>query len=285
MGCYGKRDLEWIRSIELVDVLRVIGCKPDPRDKNNWKTPAGRLTVTGQKFYGHDCRKGGGGAIDLVMLLNTTDFKGAVAWLSAELGRGAVDDRCYSWKAPEVAIKKMSEIPAPLDVHWPRVRRYLTSRRCLSGPLIDQLHADGSIYSDKYANAVFRLGRMQGAELRGTGSQKFHGVRGEKMTFTLPTTGPQKIAFVESAIDALSLRTLGFKGEVVSLTGNSAEIARDLVCQYRKRGYEVIAAFDTDAAGEQMALSLGEGVERQRPSAGCKDWNEVLCSNKKILFP
>ena len=155
----------------------------------------------------------------------------------------------------------------------------------MSEELVDQLHASRRIYSDKYANAVFLLGSGQGAELRGSGPRKFHGARGEKMPFILATTGQHKVAFVESAIDCLSLRTLGFKGEVVSLTGNSAEIARDLVCQYRKRGYEVIAAFDTDAAGEQMALSLGEGVERQRPPAGCKDWNEVLCSNKKILFP
>lgn len=281
----GSMRLEVIRSIALVDVLVASGCSPDLSDKNNWKSPVGRITVTGQKYYCHDTGKGGGGAIDLTMLLIRTDFKGALAWLSDSIGVAPVDETARSRAAPEFVKKRPSVIPAPVDHHWSRVRHYLVDTRCLSGPLIDQLHADGRISADRFANAVFTLGCGQGAELRGTGPQKFHGVRGEKMAFTLPTTGPQKIAFVESAIDALSLRTLGFKGEVVSLTGNAAEIARDLVCQYRKRGYEVIAAFDTDAAGELMALSLGEGVERQRPPAGCKDWNEALCSKKKILFP
>ncbi len=276
-------NLEVVRSIPLVDVLVSSGCTPDPTDKNNWKTPAGRLTVTGQKFFCHDCARGGGGAIDLVMLLQHANFKSAVAWLSNEHGYAPEYEKTRS--VINSPTRKISAIPAPADAYWPRVRRYLTSTRCLSEELVDQLHASRRIYSDKYANAVFLLGSGQGAELRGSGPRKFHGARGEKMPFILATTGQHKVAFVESAIDCLSLRTLGFKGEVVSLTGNSAEIARDLVCQYRKRGYEVIAAFDTDAAGEQMALSLGEGVERQRPPAGCKDWNEVLCSNKKILFP
>lgn len=278
-------NLEAIRSIELVDVLVASGCSPDPSDKNNWKTPVGRITVTGQKFYCHDSGKGGGGAIDVVMILTKTDFKGAVAWLSDSLGAAPVDDVSRSRAASESVKKRPSAIPAPVDSHWPRVRHYLTSIRCLSEQLVDQLLADGRIYSDSYANAVFLLGNGEGAELRGTGSRKFHGVRGEKMPFTLPTTGLQAVAIVESAIDCLSLRTLGFQGEIVSLTGNSAEMSKDLSAKYRGRGYLVLAAFDSDKAGDLMAERLGEAVERLRPPMGSKDWNQALCSKNQILFP
>lgn len=276
--------LEAIRSIELVDVLVASGCSPDPSDKNNWKTPVGRITVTGQKFYCHDSRKGGGGAIDLVMILIKTDFKGAVVWLSDSLGAAPVDDVSRSRAASESVKKRPSAIPAPVDRHWPRVRHYLISIRCLSGQLVDQLHASGLIYADRFANAVFTIGNGKGAELRGTGRQKFHGVRGVKDAFTISTVGPLKAAFVESAIDALSLRSLGFQGEIVSLTGNAA-CGGELASKYRGRGYVVLAAFDADAAGEQMAETLGQPVERLRPPAGSKDWNEALCLKNQILFP
>lgn len=276
--------LEAIRSIELVDVLVASGCKPDPADQNNWKTPAGRLTLTGQKFFAHDQGKGGGGAIDLTMLLLETDFRGALAWLSGSIGVAPVDDASRSHAASESVKKRSSAIPARVDSYWPRVRHYLTITRCLSEPLVDQLHAAGLIYADRFANAVFTLGSGQGAELRGTGRQKFHGARGEKAPFTLMTTGTLKAAFVESAIDAISLRCLGFQGEIISLTGNAA-CGGELASKYRGWGYVVLAAFDADAAGEQMAETLGQPVERFRPPAGSKDWNEALCLKNQILFP
>ena len=276
-------NLESIRSIPVVDVLLASGCKPDQADQNNWKTPVGRLTVSGQKFYGHDCARGGGGAIDLVILLTKTDFNGAVAWLSAELGKELVYDACRPRTVHKLSSKVPSAIPPPIDAHWPRVRHYLTATRCLSEPLVDQLHAAGQIYSDRYANAVFLLGNGQGAELRGTGQRKFHGVRGEKRPFILPMAGLQAVAFVESAIDCLSLRTLGFQGEIVSLTGNAA-YGGELSSKYRGQGYAVLAAFDSDKAGDLMVKSLGEPVSRFRPPTGCKDWNDQLRSKNQADF-
>lgn len=272
-----------IRSIKLVDVLVASGCSPDPSDKNNWKTPVGRITVTGQKFYCHDTGKGGGGAIDLTMLLIRTDFKGALAWLSDSIGLAPVDETARSRAAPEFVKKRPSDIPAPVDHHWSRVRHYLVDTRCLSGPLVDQLHAEGRIYADRFANAVFTLGCGQGAELRGTGPLKYHGARGEKAPFTLITNGQMKAAFVESAIDALSLRGLGFQGEIVSLTGNAA-CGIELASKYRARGYVVLAAFDADKAGDLMVKSLGEPAGRFRPPTGCKDWNDLLRSKNQTDF-
>lgn len=276
--------LEAIRSIELVDILVTSGCFPDPSDKNNWKTSVGRITVTGQKFYCHDTGRGGGGAIDLTMLLHGTDFKGAVAWLSTEIGKLPIVENIRPRVAPEFSLKKLSTLPVPIDRHWSRVRHYLISTRCVSKPLVDKLHATGRIYADMYANVVFLLGNGEGAELRGTGPRKFHGVRGEKKPFILPGVGQLKVAFVESAIDAISLQTLGIAGEIVSLTGNSAVVAHELADKYRSEGYVVIAAFDADEAGDLMAENLGEHVVRLRPPVGHKDWNDLLRSKSHADF-
>lgn len=276
-------NIEVARSIPLADVLLATGCRPDRGDKNNWKTPVGRLTVSGLKFYCHDLARGGGGAIDLVMMIRQTDFKGALEWLSYEIGTVNADQK------PRAILNQRTRtpsiIPAPVDDHWPRVRNYLISTRCLSEGLVDQLHFEGRIYSDQHANAVFLLENGQGAELRGTRQRKFHGARGKKAPFKIITNGPLKVAFVEAAIDAISLRCLGFAGEIVSLTGNASEISKELAGKYRVRGYLVFAAFDSDKAGDLMAQQLGQPAVRLRPPIGNKDWNDVLRIKMQILFP
>ena len=72
---------------------------------------------------------------------------------------------------------------------------------------------------------------------------------------------------MESAIDAMSLSELGFKGRIVSLAGSSAAQAKERAEMYRKQGLTVVAAFDNDRAGEQMAAQLGYPRERIYPRA------------------
>jgi hypothetical protein len=145
----------------------------------------------------------------------------------------------------------------------------------LGADLVDRIYGLGKLYADRYANAVFVLGNGGGVELRGTGSTPFHGVRGEKQPFILGDRGESKVAFVESAIDALSLFELGFKGCIVSLAGSAATQARERAEAYRAKGLAVVAAFDNDRAGEQMAAQLGYPRERIYPEHG-KDWNDDL---------
>jgi DNA primase len=111
--------------------------------------------------------------------------------------------------------------------------------------------------------------------LRGTGDKPFHGVRGEKVPFVLAASdkASQKVAFVESPIDALSLRELGFGGRIVATMGNAADLAKAKADIYRKDGLTVVGAYDNDKAGEAMTRSLGQ-CERLRPTG--KDWNEDL---------
>lgn len=268
------------RDMPLEGVLERLGCERDPKDRKNWRTPAGRVTVDGSKFFAHDVGKGGGGAIDLTMMVEQTDYKGAVNWLAREFGTGAVLEQtvAVAKRAVEVAAKAPPQpykAPEPSPENWPRVRHYLTEVRRLSAGLVDRVHELGKLYADRYANAVFVLGKGEGVELRGTGEKPFHGVRGDKKPFIMADRGEPKVAFVESAIDAMSLSELGFKGRIVSLAGSSAAQAKERAEMYRKQGLTVVAAFDNDRAGEQMAAQLGYPRERIYPEHG-KDWNDDL---------
>lgn len=268
-----------VRNLPLESVLERLGCHQDTKDKKNWKTPAGRLTVDGAKFYAHDQAKGGGGAIDLVMLIEETDYNGALNRLAQDFGTGAVLSQVVAILKPtiEAAAKAPPQpfrAPEPKPENWPKVRKYLTEARRLSGHLVDSLHELGKVYADRYSNAVFVLGKGVGVELRGTGTEPFHGVRGEKAPFTMADRGEKKVAFVESAIDAFSLYELGFKGKIISMSGNSAALAKEKAEGYRDLGWTIVAAFDNDRAGEQMTANLGFPRERLYPEG--KDWNDDL---------
>ena len=115
-----------------------------------------------------------GRAIDLTMMVEQTDYKGAVNWLAREFGTGAVLEQtvAVAKRAVEVAAKAPPQpykAPEPSPENWPRVRHYLTEVRRLSAGLVDRVHELGKLYADRYANAVFVLGKGEGVELRGTG--------------------------------------------------------------------------------------------------------------------
>lgn len=269
-----------LREIPLRDVLKHLNCHPDPTDKNNWVTRAGRITLDGRKFYLHDAGAGGGGAIDLVKMIEETDYKGAVRVLADAFGTGAVVSheltRAKAHVEQIVSTPAVFVPPEQSPQHWPRVKDYLTNTRKLAADLIDKLHRTGKIYADKFANAVFVLGAGQGVALRGTGDVKFHGVRGEKAPFTVAgDLKTKEVAFTESCIDALSLRQMGFAGEIVATSGQAGSSARELADVYRMGGWEVVAAFDNDQAGIQMVNAIG-AQRHITPRGGAKDWNAEL---------
>ena len=261
-----------VRSISLEIVLERLGAERDKKDKHNWRTPVGRMTVTGPKFFNHDEGIGGGGAIDLVMHILRVDFREAVRVL------GGVPEipRQLPTVLPSGTPGSRSLVPFPVQENWIPVRNYLTRVRKVSGPLVDSLHREGILYSDRYRNAVFLSETGKGAELRGTGPVSFHGYRGEKAPFRLSGVGTD-LFFVESAIDAMSLRDLGFTGTILSFGGCAKGLIQNYGREAREKGLKVLAGFDKDRAGESFFEALKEVI----PDAGRilpqgKDWNEEL---------
>ena len=188
-------------------------------------------------------------------------------------------------EAKQVALsatqqKPPSPIPEPSakPEHIERVRSYLINTRKLSEIVVNACIKTGKIFAavfspkqgSLFVNVAFRL--KDGVELRGTVGD-YHGVRGKKSAFVLDGK-TKEVAFVESSIDALSLKTKGFNGTVVSTTGNpsSAEISK-IADEYGKMGFKIFAAFDNDGPGEAMSKLIYPS-ERMRPIN--KDWNEDL---------
>jgi hypothetical protein len=163
------------REIPLNAVLERLDAIRDRDDKHNWKTPTGRVTLNGSKFYNHDLGKGGGGAIDLVMQQTETDYRGAVNWLTAQFGVGQVlEESVVRLKSDIQAIAKETPSLDPMKAHqpdpskWAKVRTYLTEVRKIGVTLIDYIHDRGYLYADKFTNAVFVLGKGRGL---GSGEQ------------------------------------------------------------------------------------------------------------------
>lgn len=281
-----------VRDVPLDQVLERLGAKRDTADAKNWKTPAGRITVTGSKFFNHDLNQGGGGAIDLVMQQIGCDAKQAIAWLGADFGREAAIGAAMT-TAKEAAERVVtspapSPVPAPSQKpeHVATVRRYLTEARKIPAKLVDWAMEKGKVFAASwttakgatFVNAAFQLD-TGGVELRGT-QGTYHGVRGKKGAFVIQTApGASKAVFVESAIDALSYAALhdGEAVRIISTTGSSRDKLEEMVKREVDAGRKLVAAFDRDTAGAKLAeVVIAAGGVREKPPTAVKDWNELL---------
>ena len=289
-----KLEISKAREIPLEAILERFGAERDPNDpKRNWRTHAGRITITGDKFYNHDLERGGGGAIDLAIQLGGFKFKEAVAWIGGNVSRDAAIQQ-YQVEAVKHASRILDDTPSPKlgvpekdPTKISRVKAYLTGKRAIPEPVVDNAINKGRLWSDKFSNAVFSLhdlnGKQIGVELRGTYDKPFHGVRGEKGLFFTGTSQSKTAVFVESAVDALSYQALNPKVLVVGTAGSSRDMMTAAAKALDEKGFKIVDGFDNDKAGDRHGATLREAItapiERQRPAHG-KDWNDELRAHR-----
>lgn len=293
-----------VRDIDLEIVALDLGLERDRHDKHKWRGSGQIISINGGKFYDHLALKGGGGAIDLTMHVQSCQYREAVEWLSEQSNMPLLHENSPS-RANKQVIKdepKYLALPTKDERTWPDVRRYLVETRGLPEPLIDQLHEKGLVYSDIMHNAVFlrhsgndwHREEVTGASIRGT-SGKFRGMSpgSDKnkgwFWFSAGKGELSRVVLVESAIDAMSsaaLDKLSGRGQGItvylSADGAGAIPTADLKAVI-SRGGGVEVAFDADVAGDQMAERILKeviGATRLRPTHG-KDWNEQLLHLKK----
>ncbi len=298
-----------VRGIALDDTMRALGGEQDRHDKHKWQVAGEHISINGEKFYNHDRQSGGGQSIDLVMHVGGYTFKQAVAYLNhargPELAVAAAAQ--YGARQGQEIVERERDTPARFmppardEGRWAQVRAYLVEGRAIPAGMVDELHARGTLYADRRANAVFLRsdaeGQAVGASLRGTlsGSQ-FQGLAlgsrrdaghfsfnlGEPAAYRVP-----QYHIAESPIDALSRAALalhaGERGEFTFVSNDGhGELPWRQIDEGLARGALVHCGFDNDAGGDllwaqvQEAYPRAEAVVRERPPAGAKDWNEAL---------
>jgi len=289
-----------IREIPLAAVFERFDCKADRRDKHNVDSPAGRISVEGQKWYNHDLHMGGKGAIDLVMHLGNWNYTDAIAWLGAELGTDAAVSAALA-RTRDIAttqargrVKSAVPEPSAAPEAVQRVREYLTNKRGLEPNLVDSVMRQGYVFpvvhqakDREFVNVGFKLSGGKGVELRGVAGS-YHGARGEKGLFVIAPKGATKTVFVESAIEALSYYQLadarGESVKVISTTGSSRDRLQKAVQTEIDNGMTVVPAFNADKAGQSLAAAVTAmgGEKHEIPPYGLNDWNDWLLRKPEI---
>lgn len=273
------------RDLPIEPVLEKLGATRSKKDRNNWETSVGRLSIQGTKFFNHDQDFGGGGAIDLVMHVGELSYKEALSWLGGNLGITPMIGAAMARAKNEATLAaarpiKLLAPPNESNTDWPTVRNYLIRERQIACSVIDDAYEAGLIYADKYQNVVFLNSAKSGCELRGTRPGDFHGQRGKKAPFILPAQAGKKAALVESGIDALSLRALGFSGMILAFGGQAKRLITETAQKLHDKGWEVICAFDNDKTGQRLAadveLALMGLASPSRMTPSSKDWNDDL---------
>lgn len=267
-----------LRAIPLTDILRAIDARPDPHDPLKWHTHRGVLSVNGAKFFNWNEASGGGGAIDLAIHLTGLGFKEAIDWLA----------RRYPRPQPPAPIAapcglRRLLLPAPVAAALPAVIRYLSVNRRLPLAWLQSLVESRDLYAERNNNAVFILRNEQnepvGAELRGTGLETWRGMapgsHKDNGYFAIGPPCPTAIVLCESAIDAISCRTLYPVRLCISTAGARANPL--WLPAILARGLPTYCGFDADATGERMAKAMiasYTAVQRLRPPR--QDWNDAL---------
>jgi len=274
----GQERTDRLRAIPLTDILRAIDAKPDPHDPVKWHTPRGAVSVNGAKFFNWNETTGGGGAIDLLMHLNGLRFKDALDWLA----------RRFPVPQPAASIEPTPSsrrlvLPVPVLDALPAVIRYLSVQRRLPLERLRPLVDSGNLHADHRNNAVFLLRNEHnapvGAELRGIGHESWRGMapgsRKDNGHFSIGPPCPNSIVLCESAIDAISCRTLYPDRLCISTSGARANPA--WLPAILARGLPTYCGFDADTTGERMAQTM---IVRypyvQRLPPPCHDWNDTL---------
>jgi hypothetical protein len=290
-----RRRADAVRSIPLETVLTHWGAPRDRRDRHQWLTARGPLSVTGAKFFNWHCQEGGGGAIDLVMHLSGWDVQAAVGWLQQHLACDAAAAPATSAYSPpasaglDACAKPRPRLPVANLARLECVRHYLTEQRCLASRILEPLLEAGKVYADQRANAVFLMvaGKANhpiGAELRGTGQRMWRGLAPgtckDAGYFWVGAAGSDKIVLCESAIDAISCFQLhGTKLDQGCICISTAGIRPDprWLDPLLARGYDIYCGFDDDQPGNAASCQMirqHPTIKRLRPPA--HDWNDAL---------
>ena len=297
-----KQIFEVARNVPMGEVMEFLGAGLTYKSKTGkddvYLTPDAQEVIVEE--YGWIVRGSGNGcgAIDLIMLLTGCDKCGAVNYLRPLTGapfdlmttRPVLLFNKTTRKTANVPSATPATFPLPDPSRWNLARDYLVIKRGLAVELVDELHEDGLVYASpsgcgRFTNCIF-VGTLCNAgdavEIRGVVG-KFKSRFGIGAWFSIGAVDETKpIAVAESAIEAMSLRCLGYRGMIVS-SGGSFSANSHLVGHLRDLGKPIIAAMNNDGEDDdrkagRLARNLESALGATRLKPLMKDWNDCLRS-------
>jgi hypothetical protein len=289
-------ELAEARKIDLNSILEKWGFEYQ-ESTQKWKNGDMSINIKGQKFYDYKSGQGGGGAIDLVMLLEKCSFKQAASLLLQKdfstdkvqegVRQSSINKANNYIKKNWQTIKKTNPFVRPENnFDNESVFNYLTTVRKIDPVLIREQIENGSVFANNkygYVNCVFSNPGKNIAEIRGMDSKyKGLGPGSDKKRFGFEIGNGDKIVLVESAIDALSYYELSKDKNirVISLAGENKnyQYVNNII---KENGFtKVVLAFDNDKQGHVFAEKYEENltghvfIDRETPCG--KDWNDDL---------
>ena len=249
------------------------------------------------KWFWNSRQVGGFGSISLARELYGLKFPDAVKLVN----QLEINPTFQNEREKEKEIKPFV-YPIQYEVgHLENATNYLTKERLLDEKIVLALKKHNLIAEDRMKNIIFkwkdREGNIVGADRQGT--QKMDSKRGTFKgiienstptgTFKFDVGTPERIAFFESPIDALSYFDLKRPNNIrlCSMSGLKNESLKNAVKELHKdfppknsAAHKIILAVDNDKAGngfieQHWGDFLGNGiVETDRPKN--KDWNDDL---------
>lgn len=258
-----KNKVEDIQLPLVMHLIDAIGGQDGKRNK--YKVEGlGNIELTGQKWFCWNQDKGGIGPINLLMWAKKMSFSQAVHTLAKEFDAQIDDSDIKAAKDDSIVVKKSFDPPFKVDKNIEFVKHYLHYVRAIPLQLIDELIKEGSIYADEHRNCVFYAKGI--AELRSSFDgdnvvKKLVDGSTRNDCFTVQAdpafeSENLSVAICESAIDAMSYRTLNPSVTAASSSGAGRDFPRKFADTLISNDINVIAAFDADEAGDRAAQSL-----------------------------
>jgi Plasmid recombination enzyme len=276
-----KKSATVAREIDIAAVIEKLG-GTQTAEKNVYITPVGVIKIDGQKYFNKATRASGRGAIDLVKYVLECDYSQAMQYLSAKFSTQKLAADRLAKVENDIARAKLAPAVDVLKAHqpdaekWSQVRDFLISKKSLSADMVDREHEAKHIYADKFGNVVFPL--SSGAIIQSQHSDVVMRRNLELHAFTSvqnPSENAKNIAIVETPIEALALREMGFSGVIASAVNATQKTLAELVAQ--AKNLKIFAAFQNTSAGNSLSLEIFKMApysERKLPEFAT--WNEDL---------
>ena len=111
---WSKDEIDVLRNRPLEKLAATLGYRPDPSDRTRWKRDGSVLCISGTKFFDYLQRRGGGGAIDLVMHVRKCPFLEAVNFLAQSQGRAPAIEPNQAWSRVRSWLVRQRALPPDL---------------------------------------------------------------------------------------------------------------------------------------------------------------------------